>query len=91
MMNAVNSLGRPFMGPNLYISPPTAFTHFHQDGRGTTDSGHLCLSGHNEVIMLRRLTETHKCHALQLLMGGKVDPRGILYGLPHRDGVVSSY
>ncbi|KAL9178436.1 hypothetical protein ACHAXT_003766 [Thalassiosira profunda] len=85
MMNAVNSLGKPFMGPNLYIAPPTAFTHLHQDGHGTTDSGHLCLSGYNEVIMLRRLTEKHKCHALNLLTGGEVNPRGILYGLPHED------
>jgi len=30
MMNAVNASGRPFMGPNLYITPPASFTHFHQ-------------------------------------------------------------
>lgn len=28
----VNINGRPFMGPNLYITPPSSFTHFHQDG-----------------------------------------------------------
>ena len=28
----VNLSGRPFMGPNLYITPPGSFTHFHQDG-----------------------------------------------------------
>lgn len=33
MMNAVNSGGRPFMGPNLYVTPPASFTHFHQDGQ----------------------------------------------------------
>jgi len=32
MMNAVNANGRPFMGPNLYITPPSSFTQFHQDG-----------------------------------------------------------
>lgn len=28
----VNASGRPFMGPNLYLTPPASFTHFHQDG-----------------------------------------------------------
>lgn len=28
----VNANGRPFMGPNLYLTPPASFTHFHQDG-----------------------------------------------------------
>eukprot|EP00571_Detonula_confervacea_P000867 CAMPEP_0172328380 /NCGR_PEP_ID=MMETSP1058-20130122/60322_1 /TAXON_ID=83371 /ORGANISM="Detonula confervacea, Strain CCMP 353" /LENGTH=2122 /DNA_ID=CAMNT_0013045493 /DNA_START=119 /DNA_END=6484 /DNA_ORIENTATION=+ len=86
MMNAVNANGRPFMGPNLYITPPSSFTHFHQDGHGTVDSGHLCLSGYNEVVMLRRLTERHKCHAIQILTGTS-DSHGALYGLPHRDGL----
>ncbi|KAL7537548.1 hypothetical protein ACHAXR_007900, partial [Thalassiosira sp. AJA248-18] len=87
MMNAVNANGRPFMGPNLYITPPASFTHFHQDGHGTVDSGHLCLSGYNEVVMLRRLTERHKCHALQLLTETS-DSHSTLYGLPHRDDLV---
>ncbi|KAL9189365.1 hypothetical protein ACHAXT_009040 [Thalassiosira profunda] len=86
MMNAINAGGRPFMGPNLYITPPCSFTHFHQDGHGTVDSGHLCLSGYNEVVMLRRLTERHKCHALNLLTGTS-EPHSTLYGLPHRDGL----
>ena len=38
--------------------------------------------------MLRRLTERHKCHAMQLLTGTS-DAFGTLYGLPHRDGLVS--
>ena len=85
MMNAVNVNGRPFMGPNLYITPPSSFTHFHQDGHGTVDSGHLCLSGYNEVVMLRRLPERHKCHALELLNGSSSSSHSALYGLPHRD------
>jgi len=84
MMNALNVNGRPFMGPNLYITPPASFTHFHQDGHGTVDSGHLCLSGYNEVVMLRRLTERHKYHALRLLTGAS-DSKKTLYDLPHRD------
>ena len=72
------------MGPNLYITPPASFTHFHQDGHGTVDSGHLCLSGYNEVVMLRRLTERHKYHALRLLTGAS-DSKKTLYDLPHRD------
>lgn len=74
---------RPFMGPNLYISPGGGFTHFHQDGYGTVDSGHMCLSGYNEVIMLRRLTERHKKNAIKILCGkGSYDA---LYGRPHGD------
>jgi hypothetical protein len=60
---------RPVMGPNMYVTPPASFTHFHQDGHGTVDSGHLCLSGYNEVVILRRLTERHKKHALVILTG----------------------
>jgi hypothetical protein len=75
------------------MTPPEAFTHFHQDGHGTVDSGHQCLSGYNEIVILRRLTERHKRHALQLL-NGEVKRRGKskydgLYGLPHGDGYVS--
>ena len=69
----VNQNGRPFMGPNLYMTRKSilvnvvciclslmvnnillckaggSFTAVHQDGFGTVDSGHLCLSGFNEV------------------------------------------
>ena len=31
--HTVPRTARPDMGPNLYISPPGAFTHFHQDGK----------------------------------------------------------
>jgi len=47
--------GTPFMGPNLYVTPPGSFTHFHQDGHGTVDSGHQCLRGANEVKLRLRL------------------------------------
>jgi hypothetical protein len=82
----VNSNGRPFMGPNLYVTPPGTFTHFHQDGHGTVDSGHFCVSGNNEVVMLRRLTERHKNHALSLLRANA--NYNALYELPHGDGLV---
>ena len=90
MMHCVNSNGRPFMGPNMYITPPGSFTHFHQDGHGTVDSGHLCLSGYNEVVMLRRLPERHKRHALRFLTGSyksKEPSFEALYNLPHGDGL----
>ena len=84
------------MGPNMYITPPAAFTHFHQDGHGTVDSGHLCIKGYNEVVMLRRLTERHKKHALWILTGNAKDsenPRPTyfdgLYEVPHGDQLVS--
>ena len=61
--------GRPFMGPNIYISPPGASTYFHQDGHGTVDSGHLCLAGQNEVILLPRLSEARTREAMDILRG----------------------
>ena len=45
------------MGPNLYISPPGGYTFLHLDGSGTVDSGHLCLSGYNEVLLFDRMSE----------------------------------
>ena len=82
--------GRPFMGPNLYQTPPGGFTQFHQDGHGTVDSGHLCLEGYNEVVMLRRMDEVHKEHALHFLKcnerrEGSELQYDALYGLPHHD------
>ena len=74
----------------MYVTPPAAFTHFHQDGHGTVDSGHLCLSGYNEVVILRRLTERHKKHALMILTGNG-ETNGYFDGLyqePHQDQLV---
>ena len=90
MMNNINVNGRPSMGPNLYVTPPASFTAFHQDGHGTVDSGHVCLSGHNEVVMLRRMPECNKLHAMSILSGDNKDGDGsynALYGLPHSDGL----
>ena len=89
MMNNINTNGRPSMGPNFYVTPPASFTAFHQDGHGTVDSGHVCLSGYNEVVMLRRMPEESKLHAMSILNGDK-DGAGsynTLYGLPHLDGL----
>lgn len=77
------------MGPNLYITPPGSFTDFHQDGHGTVDSGHQCLAGYNEVIMLRRMTEAHKQKAIYILKGKDPLYYDALYGLPHSEGAVS--
>jgi hypothetical protein len=78
------------MGPNLYITPPGSFTDFHQDGHGTVDSGHQCLSGYNEVVMLRRMPEAHKQNAMNILNGNNpASCYDALYGLPHREGAVS--
>lgn len=80
------------MGPNLYLTPPCTYTHFHQDGHGTVDSGHVCLSGYNEVVILRRLTETRKKHALFLLYGDRnLLGYDALYGRPHGDENVSIF
>ena len=56
--------------PHLLIVPigiGGGYTQFHQDGHGTVDSGHSCLNGYNEVVMLRRLPECHKRQACQLI------------------------
>lgn len=82
------------MGPNLYMTPPGSFTHFHQDGHGTVDSGHQCLAGYNEVVMLRRMSNDRKHHSLEILNGnlGRDDERSYdaLYGLPHGDANVGA-
>jgi hypothetical protein len=88
--------GRPFMGPNLHVTPTGSFTQFHQVGHGTVDSSHFCVSGFNEVVMIRRLTERHKLHAADLLRGdrdreGSSSSFGVLYNLPHADTLVSFF
>jgi len=75
------------MGPNLYVTPPASFTHFHQDGHGTVDSGHQCLQGYNEVVMIRRMPEIHKKHALHILHGKTT--YNAFYSFPHGDNCVS--
>lgn len=69
------------MGPNLYMTPPGSFTSFHQDGHGSVDSGHQCIYGYNEVVMLRRLPEEHKKNAMMILCGNH--DYDALLGLPH--------
>jgi len=82
------------MGPNYYLTPPGGFTQFHQDGYGSVDSGHLCVEGYNEVVLLRRMDESHKINALRYLKcddrrkGKKID-YDALYGFPH-DNVSNS-
>lgn len=65
-MQFVNEYGRPPIGPNLYLTPPGAFTWFHEDGHGTVDSGHQCLRGRNEVVMLKRMDAEQKTEALKV-------------------------
>ena len=53
------------------------------------------MKGYNEVVMLRRLTERHKQHALWLLTKDRSKENDMkfydgLYQLPHDDGLVST-
>ena len=44
-------------------------TPFHKDGNGSVDSAHLVLLGHNEVVMLRRLSvddENEFCNRFEM-------------------------
>eukprot|EP00977_Amphora_coffeiformis_P024058 scaffold14974_cov195-Amphora_coffeaeformis.AAC.65 len=75
-----------FMGPNLYMTPAGSFTHLHQDGHGTVDSGHYNVTGYNEVIMLRRMPEIHKRNACQMVPGASAK-YDALYGKPHDSGM----
>jgi hypothetical protein len=50
-------------------------------GYGTVDSGHLCLSGYNEVVMLRRLPKGHDVNAIH------ADGKGFLER-PHDEALV---
>lgn len=76
---------RPFFGPNLYLTVPGAFTGFHMDGNGTVDSGHSCISGPNEVVMLRRLPMPQTDIIL------KIDSGTGLGSLPHNRSEVSCH
>jgi hypothetical protein len=76
---------RPFMGPNLYITPPGPHTHFHQDGRGSVDAAQLCISGYNEVGMLRRLPEQHKRKAISLLFNLKAEDNTFVIELLYKE------
>jgi hypothetical protein len=63
---------RPYMGPDIFLGVPGAYTRFHVDGAGTVDSGHWCISGFNEVIMFRKLPEKKQADLLRFL--GVVSP-----------------
>ena len=52
--------------------------------QGTVDSGHFCISGYNEVVMLRRLPEEHKVYAGQCLQYDAV------HNLPHNVSMSSA-
>jgi hypothetical protein len=65
---------------------------YHRDGFGTVDSVHSCLSGYNEVFILRRLSHDQVVHACSLLPPVCKDKKetnaradAILFGLPHAD------
>jgi hypothetical protein len=67
------------------------FTQVHQDGHGTVDSGHSCIAGLDEVVMLRRLPEDHKRNACRMVPTFKEcrkddKAQNMLYRLPHDDG-----
>ena len=50
-------------------------------GYGTVDSGHLCLSGYNEVVIIRRLPKGHDRLAIQ-------SDRNCFGEMPHSDMMV---
>jgi hypothetical protein len=66
----------------------------HQDGYGTVDSGHTVLEGYNKVILLRRIPEPHKVHAVGIfpsLVEAGSSAKKVLYGLPHANERKSSH
>ena len=59
-----------FLGPELFISPPSAFTPAHIDGGGIVDALHLCIQGHNKVVMSRPLTGEDLVQANEIIHRG---------------------
>jgi hypothetical protein len=78
----------------MYSLPATtggAYTSVHQDGHGTVDSGHTCLKGNNEVVLLRgSMPENCKIKACSLIPGAPRDGSKVLYTLPHQEGEVQA-
>jgi hypothetical protein len=78
----------------MYSLPATtggAYTSVHQDGHGTVDSGHTCLKGHNEVVLLRgSMPGNCKIKACSLIPGAPGDGSKVLYTLPHQEGEVET-
>lgn len=58
---------RPRLGPLLLVSLPHAMTELHLDGGGCLDSGHLCVTGYNEVLLFARISPEQMGHVLQFL------------------------
>ncbi len=44
-----------------------SFSQLYKLVQGTVDSGHSCITGYNEVVMLRRMPEEHKHFAAEQL------------------------
>lgn len=58
---------------------------FHLDARGQMDSGHICLSGYNHVIMFRRLSPSAIDEAMNLLSAATTisdDKVGTCFSIP---------
>ena len=66
------------------------YTQIHQDGHGTVDSGHSCITGFNEIVITRRLPEQHKLRACSMMpsrepVNVEQQAKNMLYKLPHED------
>ena len=46
-----------------------SFTSFHQDGSGLVDSGHLVVSGNNDVVICRPCTDEEYPDAMKIIWG----------------------
>jgi len=51
-------------------------TPFHLDAGGEMDSGHICLKGYNEVIVVRRMTAGTLQNLMNSLTKSKVQKKG---------------
>jgi len=88
MMNSVCKEGCPFMGPNLYVTPPGASTVYHEDGNGTVDSGHQVITGYNEVILFPRIDSSKKQKVLDIVTGNQHNLGGYKLKVePHDDAI----
>ena len=76
---------RPVTDPQLFISPPSTRTPPHIDGGGLVDSQHLCLAGHNEVVILRSLSGQDLNIALNI-----ITPNADIVNDPHDTNINTS-
>ena len=56
-----------FLGPQFFMSPPSAQTPAHVNGGGIVDSLHVCIQGYNEIVATQKLWGEDLLRANQII------------------------